>query len=660
MSVDTKISVIVPCFNAFGKIDKCLRAFSNQTMSPNNYEIIFVDDCSNDGTYESLQQTVANMPNAKLYRLPQNSGSPSAPRNLGVQMCSGEFVFFLDCDDEILPDTLEEHFNFAIAHNADVVRGFLITDDGTNQKEMNRVPQWNVNLSKRERVELIIASQSTIPCSLIKRSLLLKNQITWPEEIRMGEDTVFLAKVLTASENPQYIKHPTYIYSKRASFTQSSTQTYGERELKNHLVVWETVADCLSKIGVDYYAIRWFIGLRAVLESLIFRAKRDISLETFGAFSTFLNNRREWIDKFRFSSRFEHILTAILEKDFEKFNDATKPRLLIAGYDLKFMKDVMPQLQAIYEVRTDEWSGHDSHNEQHSMALLGWADYVWCEWLLGNAVWYSQNKLAHQKLIIRMHRFELSRDFGERLNVNNVDCICCVSVLFFERLMERFPNIPREKVRLLPNLVDLNGYEKTDFDLSSKTLAMIGYLPAKKGLKTALQLLSELREVDPAFRLKLFGKAPEDLPWLKNHPEEIKYFAECEQYIAEQDLVDCVERVGFVDIKKALAEHQVGFVLSVSEAVKELPGFESFHIAVMDALAAGSLGLVKYWTGSEYIYPENIIASDLRALKERILSLSNSKSDYQKLNKEVSGFIRANYEVEHFVKNVVSQFKELV
>ena len=320
---------------------------------------------------------------------------------------------------------------------------------------------------------------------------------------------------------------------------------------------------------------------------------------------------------------------------------------------------MLPALAEYFTLDIDEWPGHDSHDATQSLQKLSQADYIWCEWLLGNVVWYSKHKTASQKLICRMHRFELSREFGDALQLDGIDAITAVSVLFFERLLERFPAIPRHKARLLPNFVDVAGYQQTRYDDSRFNLAMIGYVPSQKGLQQAIDVLTQLRQKDSRYRLTLFGKAPADLPWLKNHPDELAYFADCKQMLSQRGLTQAVHYVGFADIKQALAQYNIGFVLSLSESVMQLPGFESFHLAVADAYAAGAVGLVKHWIGSEYVYPQQMITADLPALVARIWQLSQDENAYRELQQAGLGFIERQYSASAFVQQVRKLYDEI-
>ena len=620
------ISIVVPSFNAIGKLERCLRSLQAQTYDVNAYEVVFVDDCSSDGTYEYLQKQALARPNWRVLQLDKNSGSPSKPRNVGTAEAKGEFIFFLDCDDEILPDTLQRHYDFAQKNNACVVRGYLIADDGKNQELMNQLPDWHAELTKAERIEKIISKQSTTVPSLIKRDILTNNAIVWPENIRVGEDSVFLCELLAHCERIEYINHPTFIYNRRASFQLSSTQEYGSRELNNHIVVWKKLIEALAKVGLDYVSLRLRVGLQTAVRSLIFQSKQDISEQDFLMFSAFIHQHWHALAQHRFASHIQDVVNAVQQGNYVDFIQRCKPRLLIAGHDLKFIAPILPQLEQFYQIRIDEWTGHNTHDALQSEQLLKWADYIWCEWLLGNAVWYSERKMPHQKLIIRMHRFELGRDFGEQIVIDNVDAVVAVSLLFFERLLERFPNIPRHKAKLMHNYVDIDGYSLSDAPERQFTLAMIGIVPFRKGFHHSIELLNQLTQHDKRYKLKIFGKGPQDIPWLKNHPDEMAYYQACIDAIAQYQLEQHVEFLGHCDIKTALAEHNVGYVLSLSENSPGFPGPESFHLAIADGFAAGIRSLVLNWAGAEYIYDAEHIFSSVEAIKTEILSGADNAS----------------------------------
>ncbi|GHC36277.1 hypothetical protein GCM10007291_42170 [Gemmobacter nanjingensis] len=660
LSAPCAVSVIVPCHNAMGKIGRCLSALRQVDLPEAEYEVIFVDDCSTDGTFDLLTAECAREPNWRVLRVEANSGSPSEPRNRGIAAAQGEYVFFLDCDDEILPDTLRVYLAHARKTGADILRGNLIAEDRNGRREMNQIKDWSDGLSRTDRIRAIIGGQSTIPCSLIRRDLIQHHRLRWRHDIRMGEDTLFLVAALAAAERIEYIDHPTYIYVKTPNFTPSSTQSYGERELRDHLAVWRGATALLRPLGIDYISLRLQVGLQTALRALIFVNRGDVTKETFADFSAFLAENASVIERFSLSQRLRDLLAVARNGDFVAFRRACRPRLLIAGYDLKFITGMLDQLEPYYDISLDVWPGHDRHDEAASRAALEKAELIWCEWLLGNAVWYARNCRPDQIIIARMHRFELGRDFGADPAIERLNTVVAVSTLFLERLLERFPTIPRHKARLLHNYVDLPAYRHSADPDRRFRLGVIGILPARKGFARSLELLARLRRVDPRYTLDVYGKAPQDLDWLARIPTEMAYFKDCEELVARNALKDAVHFHGHVDLRSALAQTGTGIILSQSDPDPGIPGPESFHLAVADGFACGGVSLVQYWQGAEFIWPERFILPDEDALVERILAYRDDPALFEQDAIAGRDFTATQYDTDRFVTGFRALFRQAV
>ena len=111
------VSIIVPVFNSEKYLVRCLESVQQQFYA--NWECIIVDDCSTDGSVGIISEFVANDRRFKLIRLDKNSGGPSAPRNAGIRLCIGDWICFLDSDDEWYPDKLDQQLNHHILTGAE-------------------------------------------------------------------------------------------------------------------------------------------------------------------------------------------------------------------------------------------------------------------------------------------------------------------------------------------------------------------------------------------------------------------------------------------------------------------------------------------------------------------------------------------------------------
>lgn len=118
-----KISIILPVFNVEKLLERALNSIINQTMDLNDIEVIMVDDCSTDGSRKIMEKYSKIYPNFISLYHEKNSGGCGFPRNTGLEVASGEYVMFLDADDEYLPDNCEKLYNIIKKYDADIAFG---------------------------------------------------------------------------------------------------------------------------------------------------------------------------------------------------------------------------------------------------------------------------------------------------------------------------------------------------------------------------------------------------------------------------------------------------------------------------------------------------------------------------------------------------------
>lgn len=101
-------SIIIPAYNCKNYVLAAIQSVEKQTFQ--DWELLVVDDCSTDGTYEVVEDYIKEISNIKLFRTDSNTGSPSTPRNIGINRARGNYIGFLDADDMYLPQKLERHY----------------------------------------------------------------------------------------------------------------------------------------------------------------------------------------------------------------------------------------------------------------------------------------------------------------------------------------------------------------------------------------------------------------------------------------------------------------------------------------------------------------------------------------------------------------------
>lgn len=116
------ISVIIPCYNVENYITECIESLIHQTIGIANLELIFVDDCSSDGTANILKRYEQIYPESIILINLDKNGKQGAARNIGISYASGEYISFVDSDDYIHPEMYEILMGILMEHKVDVVQ----------------------------------------------------------------------------------------------------------------------------------------------------------------------------------------------------------------------------------------------------------------------------------------------------------------------------------------------------------------------------------------------------------------------------------------------------------------------------------------------------------------------------------------------------------
>ena len=218
------VSVIVPMYNAENFIKPALESLLTQTFT--DFEVILIDDCSTDRTLE-IAKTFDD-PRIKLVVNEKNLGNPGSARNVGLEHAIGEYVYFMDDDDLLLPNCLETFID-AIGDNDAVFNGAWL---GAVNGEMRRLEDLdcrvvrldvseNVSADPKQRIwsELVNHKMHYPPWLYLYRRALLKD-IRFPDCV--AEDVFFLLDVLLSTDRIVKFAEPLYIWRvKQTSASQT-------------------------------------------------------------------------------------------------------------------------------------------------------------------------------------------------------------------------------------------------------------------------------------------------------------------------------------------------------------------------------------------------------------------------------------------------------
>lgn len=314
--------------------------------------------------------------------------------------------------------------------------------------------------------------------------------------------------------------------------------------------------------------------------------------------------------------RARHLLARAFPSTPQTRQSTRTLRVVIAGHDLKFMRGIADLLAARHdiEVRIDEWSALAVHDEQHGRDLLAWADVIVCEWAGPNAVWYSARKQAHQRLIIRLHRFELDAPWIRDVDPSAIERIVCVNEHYRRRVVDE-TSLAAGTVVVIPNAVDRDTFDRPKAPGADRVLGMLGIVPMRKRPDRALGILRALNAERPGFLLSLKSGMPWDHPWIWRRPQErAAYRALFDEIAHDPALRDTVVIEGHGGDVPAWLQ-RTGWVLSLSED-------ESFHLAPAEGMAAGSVPALLDWPGATEVYDTQYVHASEAAIVEHILDIT--------------------------------------
>ncbi|GGI96787.1 glycosyltransferase family 2 protein [Streptomyces brasiliensis] len=215
-----KVSVIVPVYNPGPYIEDCIASLLRQSLPPDEFEVVFVDDGSTDATPARLDELAAEHPHVRVIHQP-NSGWSGKPRNVGIAESRGEFVMFVDNDDYLGDEALERMYEYGVANKADVIVG----------KMAGKGRPVPVELFRRNHPHATVANapliDSLTPHKMVRRSFLDRTGLRFPEGRRRLEDHVFVSEAYLRADNVSVLSdYVCYYHVKRDDASNAGFQRF--------------------------------------------------------------------------------------------------------------------------------------------------------------------------------------------------------------------------------------------------------------------------------------------------------------------------------------------------------------------------------------------------------------------------------------------------
>lgn len=231
--VKDMISIVMPVFNAEEYLKKSIESILAQTYPA--WELIIIDNGSEDDSFRICQEYAKNEDRILVLHQYQNKGV-SAARNLGVEKATGNYVTFLDADDWVAPDYLEQLIKTAKNTQADMLvcqYRKAYDADRNVEEEMQEQSSFAAKAYNREEYvsQCLLEGYTHCWSVLFKNSLL--EGIRFPARITIGEDVLFLIDAILQAEKIVVTEYDGYRYyiNENGAMNRKFTPSYMDQIL---------------------------------------------------------------------------------------------------------------------------------------------------------------------------------------------------------------------------------------------------------------------------------------------------------------------------------------------------------------------------------------------------------------------------------------------
>ena len=252
------VSLIIPVYNVSSYVERCLQSVFNQTYLPT--ECIIVNDGTQDDSIEKCKNLIDEYKGSISFTVIDHiiNRGLSAARNTGTEAASGDYVFYLDSDDEISPDCLEKMVKVAVMYpEAEMIVGNYLVIRKNSEDEIGIYDGIPKDALSNDSVVSLFLQNQIPPFSwnkLIKRTFIRSNHLNYKEGI-IYEDVLWLFHVVQCLHTVYFVNDVTYHYYKRPGSlsTAHNDYTYG----LSYSVIYDDILQHLQpgkeKVGLNYY-----------------------------------------------------------------------------------------------------------------------------------------------------------------------------------------------------------------------------------------------------------------------------------------------------------------------------------------------------------------------------------------------------------------------
>lgn len=281
------ISVIIPLYNVEDYIEACLDSFELQSKNV-EFEIIIINDGSTDGSLEIVERYIKQS-ELNIIIISQVNAGVSSARNRGIHEANGKFICFVDSDDLVqkkylggMLDIIEnEDCDMVICATSSVEEEFVLVGNNQSSSPIN-LKLMNSNEALNEFLENKFTTG--VWSLLIKKSILLDNNLRFSDGYKYSEDLEMVWKMIASSDLIALTSEPLYIYRIR----NGSAMSYVDERRMDGLKLMQALEKYFQDKNPFFYLEFKKYGVARWVWSTVWQVA--VASVNYNAFSNFLKD----------------------------------------------------------------------------------------------------------------------------------------------------------------------------------------------------------------------------------------------------------------------------------------------------------------------------------------------------------------------------------
>ena len=281
------LSIIIPIFNAEKVLRRTLDSVLNQGLDEAEYELILINDGSIDNSLNICNEYAVNHPELIKVISKQNEGLPLT-RNVGMSLASGDYIYFMDADDYLMPGGFRYLLDNFFSPDIDILAFFSRT---INDFDEEHVPKWGISgkiTFEGTGCAFLQHSWLTFVWNIwYKKDFLLSHGLLF-QNIRAVEDIMFNLQVLSMDPSLRIVSSKLYCYityDDDRQLTKKRDSAFLRSCIEGQMALFSYVSSLNKRFIEEYNSYNMEILFQSALRSFMSRyLSSDITVREFSVY----------------------------------------------------------------------------------------------------------------------------------------------------------------------------------------------------------------------------------------------------------------------------------------------------------------------------------------------------------------------------------------